>query len=65
MPSKISSSIFCTLLETAKANGHNPETYLNNLLTMLPDRFAADPQASFDDLLPWAEEIQKMFSVVS
>ena len=62
---QISSSIFCTLLETAKANGLNPETYLNHLLTMLPDRFAADPQASIDDLLPWAEEIQKIFSIVS
>ena len=59
------SVIIFTLLETAKANGLNPETYLNHLLTVLPERFAADPQASIDDLFPWAEEIQQMFTVDS
>ena len=39
-----------TLLETAKANGLNREAYLNHLLTVLPERFAADPYASVDDL---------------
>ncbi|MBQ8081467.1 MAG: transposase domain-containing protein, partial [Clostridia bacterium] len=32
-----------TVLETAKANGLNPEAYLNHLLSVLPERFAADP----------------------
>ena len=50
-----------TLLETAKANSLNPEAYLNHLLTVLPDRFAADPKASVDDLIPWAEEMQTLF----
>ena len=45
-----SATIF-TLLETAKANGLNPEAYLNLLLTVLPERFAADPKAKMDDLI--------------
>ena len=52
------SVIVFTVLETAKANSLNPEAYLNHLLTVLPDRFTADPKASVDDLMPWAEEMQ-------
>ena len=52
-----------TLLETAKANGLNPEAYLSHLLTVLPDRFANDPKASIDDLMPWTEEMQHAFLV--
>ena len=48
-----------SLLETAKANGLNPESYLNHLLTVLPERFAADPLAVTDDLMPWNLEIQR------
>ena len=55
------SVIIFTVLETAKANGLNPETYLNHLLTVLPERFAADPKASVDDLMPWAEEMKAAF----
>ena len=55
------SVIVFTVLETAKANGLNPETYLNHLLTVLPDRFAADPQAVVDDLMPWTDEIRMAF----
>ena len=55
------SVIIFTVLETAKANGLNPEAYLNHLLTVLPERFAADPQAVVDDLLPWTQEMQKSF----
>ena len=55
------SVIIFTVLETAKANGLNPEAYLNHLLTVLPERFAADPQAVVDDLLPWSEEMQTSF----
>jgi transposase len=52
-----------TMLETAKANGLNPETYLNHLLTVLPDRFAQDPGAAIDDLLPWAADIHRQFAL--
>lgn len=55
------SVIVYTVLETAKANGLNPEAYLNHLLMALPERFAVDPQALVDDLMPWAEEIQNPF----
>ena len=55
------SVIVFTVLETAKANGLNPETYLNHLLTVLPERFAADPQAVVDDLMPWTDEIRMAF----
>lgn len=55
-----SATIF-TLLETTKANGLNPEAYLNHLLTVLPGRFAADPQAAVDDLMPWYEKIRVAF----
>ncbi len=57
-----SATIF-TLLETAKANGLNPETYLNHLLDILPERFANDPHAKVDDLMPWNEEIRSRFRV--
>ena len=52
-----SATIF-SLLETAKANGLNPETYLNHLLSVLPERFAKDPKANVSDLLPWNHELQ-------
>ncbi len=55
------SVIVFTVLETAKANGLNPEAYLNHLLTVLPERFAADPQAVVDDLMPWTDEIRMAF----
>ena len=53
------SVIIFTLLETAKANGLNPESYLNHLLTVLPERFATDPLAVTDDLMPWNLELQR------
>ena len=43
------SVIVFTVLETAKANGLNPEAYLNHLLSVLPERFATDPKASVND----------------
>ena len=55
------SVIVFTVLETAKANGLNPEAYLMHLLTVLPERFAAHPKASVDDLMPWNGEIQQVF----
>ena len=55
------SVIVFTVLETAKANGLNPEAYLNHLLSVLPERFSADPLASVDDLMPWTEKMQAAF----
>ena len=55
------SVVIYTILETAKANGLNPEAYLNHLLTVLPERFAADPQMPIDDLMPWNQEMQRAF----
>ena len=54
------SVIIYSILETAKANGLNPEKYLMHIFTVLPDRFAKDPNADIEDLLPWNEEIVKM-----
>lgn len=56
------SVIIFTVLETAKANGLTPEAYLSHLLSVLPERFVADPQAPVLDLMPWDERIQEMFS---
>ena len=56
------SMIVFTVLETAKANGLNPETYLNHLLSVLSMRFAVDPQALDDDLMPWVEVMRMTFA---
>ena len=55
------SVIVYTVLETAKANGINPEKYLGHLLSVLPERFAVNPGASVDDLMPWSEEIRERY----
>lgn len=55
------SVIVFTVLETAKANGLNPEAYLYHLLNVLSERFVTDPQAAVDDLMPWSEEILAAF----
>ena len=57
-----SATIF-TLLETAKANRLNPESYLNHLLDVLPQRFTDNPHAKLDDLMPWSEKSQSNFRV--
>ena len=49
-----------SILETAKANGLNPEKYLMHILTVLPDRFAKDPNADIENLLPWNEKIKEL-----
>ena len=54
------SVIIYSLLETAKANGLNPEKYLLHIFTVLPDRFAKDPNADIEDLLPWNEKVLEM-----
>ena len=57
------SAVIFTILETAKAGGLNPERYLHHLLTVLPERFAADPKASIDDLMPWDQNMRAAFQV--
>ena len=52
-----------SLLETAKANGLNPAAWLEYILTVLPERFAVDPNAAVDDLLPWNETMKNRFGV--
>ena len=47
---KSSGRVF-SLIETARANGHNPQQYLSVLLTELP---AMDNFDAVDKLLPWA-----------
>lgn len=57
------SVVIFTALETAKANGLNPEAWLNHILTVLPDRFALNPEAAIDDLLPWSEDMHQRFGM--
>ena len=54
------STVIFTVLETAKANGLNPEKYIGHLLAVLPERFAANPKAAIDDLLPWADGLREL-----
>ena len=54
-------AVIFSVLETAKANKVNPEAYLIHLLTVLPQRFAKDPNAAIDDLMPWTNEIRNKF----
>ena len=57
------STVIFSVLETAKANGLNPEAYLNHILTMLPERFAKNPDAAIDDLMPWDPSIRQQFTM--
>ena len=50
-------------METTKAHGLNPEKYISHLLTVLPERFANDPKAAVDDLLPWAHGLHDLCHV--
>ncbi len=54
------SVIAYSILETAKANGLNPEKYLMHIFSILPVRFANDPNAEIEDLLPWNENIKEI-----
>ncbi len=49
-----------SVMETAKANGLNPEKYIRHLLTILPERFAKDSKAAVDDLLPWPDGVMEL-----
>ena len=57
------SVVIFTMLETAKANGLNPEGWLNHILSVLPDRFARNPAAAFDDLMPWTDVMHQQFGL--
>ena len=52
------SVIAFTTLETARINGLNQETYPYRLPDVLIERFADDPLAKVDDLMPWCEEMR-------
>ena len=56
-------AIVYTLMETAKANNLRLEDYIEHLLAVLPERFADDLEADIDDLLPWADAMQKRFAM--
>lgn len=56
-------AIVYTLMETVKANSLRLEDYIEHLLTVLPERLTADPDADIDDLLPWADGMQKKFAM--
>ena len=45
-----SSAMIYSLIETARANGHNPHQYLSVLLTEFPQ---ASTRRSLEALLPW------------
>ena len=57
-------AIVYTLMETTKANNLRLEDYIEHLLTVLPERLADDPDADIDDLLPWADGMQKKFALL-
>ena len=57
------SVIVFSLLETAKANGLNPEGWLSHILSVLPDRLARNPDAAFDDLMPWTDVMHLQFAL--
>ena len=52
-----------SILETAKANELNPEKYLMYIFTVLPDRFAKDPKAEIEYLLPWNAKIKEHYKL--
>ena len=58
------SAIIYSLMETAKANGLRLEDYILYLLSILPERFEADPNADVDDLLPWSDGMKDDFGML-
>ena len=57
------SAVTYSLIETAKANGINAGEWLEHVLSVLPERFAYDPNDCIDDLLPWTDEMQSKFKL--
>ena len=58
-------AIIYTILETAKANHLNPETYLRHLLTTLPQCQVNNSKCAINDLLPWSDDMQKQFETAN
>ena len=56
-------AIHFSIMETAKANGLNVETYVQHLLLVLPERFAASKAPNLNNLLPWSPEMKEAFSL--
>ena len=48
-----------SLIETAKANGLNVYTYLEYLLMYMPDSDWQNYPDVLDELMPWAQAVQK------
>lgn len=57
------SAVIYSLIETAKANNIRPAEWLEHILSVLPERFAYDPNDCIDDLLPWSDEMQSKFKL--
>ena len=59
------SAVIYSLIEMAKANGINAGEWLEHVLSVLPERFAYDPNDCMDDLLSWTNEMQSKFKLVT
>lgn len=51
------SAIVYSLVETAKANGLNPEKYLDHLLTEIPQHMDDTNRSFLEDLAPWSDKL--------
>lgn len=51
-------AICYSIVETAKANGLNPEKYFAKLLTTIPEHMDDKDTSFLDELLPWSDGIQ-------
>lgn len=58
------SAVIYSLMETVKASDLRLEDYIFHLLSVLPERFEADPDADSDDLLPWNDSIKYSFAML-
>ena len=56
------SSIVYTIVETAKANGVEPQAYLNELLSILPALGKTPPNDELDKLMPWHPVLRRMMT---
>ena len=55
--------VIYSVLETAKANGLNPEVWLAHILSVLPDRIAWNPDVVIEDLMPWTDVMHQQFGL--
>lgn len=53
------SAAIYSLVETAKANGLDPEKYLAYVLTNMPDKTFKDNPALLEEFMPWAKAAQE------